>query len=173
MLYFVALATKSGTFMLTETRKDHERIAAGLARLESELPFQVALLARLLERQIARILERHGLSLGPYRILHTVAAFGRMTPAELARYVVIDKGHVSRATAQLETAGLLETRADARDGRRKWLHLTAAGKRKLAGLRDALEIREDGLHGALAPLAPEDMLGALDRLASHVAASLR
>ncbi|MEM7404376.1 MAG: MarR family winged helix-turn-helix transcriptional regulator [Pseudomonadota bacterium] len=158
--------------MLSDVRKDHERVAAGLTRLEAELPFQVALLARLLERHIARLLAPHGLTLGPYRILHTVAAFGRMTQVELTRYVVIDKAQVSRATAQLEAAGLLETQSDEFDARRKWLRLSTSGRQKLADLRGELEERLDGLHEALGETPADEILRALDRLNAHVAGEL-
>ena len=158
--------------MLELVKQQHQRVIDGIATLEERLPFRFALLSRLLDRQMTRVLAPHGMTLGPYRILITISAFGELSPAEITRYVVIDKAQVSRATAELERAGLIEAVRDPKRPRRKWLRLAPAGVEKLAQMEPDTTRRIDGLTAQLDDDELEVLLGAIDKLTRHVAADL-
>ena len=158
--------------MLESVKQRHQRVLDGIARLEQRLPFRFALLSRLLDRQITRLLAHHDLTLGPYRILYTIEAFSEISLAELARYAVIDKAQVSRATAQLEQAGLIEAVRDPTSARRKWLRLTPMGAAKLDELSPDITRRLEGLGSQLDPAERDVLIRALEKLTAYVAADL-
>jgi DNA-binding MarR family transcriptional regulator len=60
------------------------------------------------------------------------------TMSRAAERLSCDRSNVTLLAAQLEKRGFLERTADPDDGRRRNLHLTAAGERAAMTLRDAL-----------------------------------
>lgn len=158
--------------MLQRTRQSHERVLAGIRRLETRLTFKFAVVQRQLDRQLARILSDHDLSVTGYRVMAIIEAFGETSAAELGRMGGLDKGLVSRCVADLTAQGLLCARADPQNARRRILGLTPAGRDRLAGLQPAVDVRNAGLHA----LFDEDELTrlheALDRLTDHLAREL-
>lgn len=66
------------------------------------------------------------------QVLVAVAAFDKPTPTELAASLRFDRSSVSRPLAGLEEARLVRSVVDKRDGRRRYLKLTAKGRRMLA-----------------------------------------
>ncbi len=77
------------------------------------------------------IAHEHGLKQVQLDALRYLARCNRYsdTPAALAEFLGLTKGTVSQTVAVLESKGLLTRRADARDGRKVHLALTAAGRR--------------------------------------------
>ena len=158
--------------MLESAKQHHRRVLDGIAKLEERLPFRFAVLQRLLDRHMTRLLAQHDMLLAPYRVLITIEAFGEASLAELTRYTVVDKAQVSRVAASLKKAGLIEARADARSPRRKWLRLTAAGAARLEGLTPDVDRRLDGLALQLEREELETLVKGLERLTNYVAAEL-
>lgn len=158
--------------MLEETKNHHRRVLEGISRLETRLPFRVAVLSRLLDRSIGRILAEHDLTLAPFRILVTIDAFGEMSAADLTRYVVVDKALISRRTADLVKKGYVASRTDPKDPRRKILSLTDAGIAKLDALKPAVDRRQEELEAQLSSEERRAFAMALEKLSNHLAAKL-
>ena len=158
--------------MLESEKRHHRRVLDGISKLERRLPFRFAVLQRLLDRHMTRLLARHDMPLASYRILITIEAFGEASPAELTRYTVVDKAQVSRVSADLERAGLIEARPHAKTPRRKWLRLTAAGSARLDGLMPDVDRRLDRLTSQFENGELEHLVKALEKLTGYVAAEL-
>jgi len=153
-------------------REHHENQLAGIARLEARLSFRFAVLQRMLDRQISRILARHDMSLATYRVLITIDAFEEMAAADLVRMIAVDKALVSRSVADLVAAGLLQTRADPRHARRRFLSLTPAGAELLARVGPDVAARNAALDALFDADQRTAFDAALDRLTQHAADSL-
>jgi len=158
--------------MLQRTRQSHERTIEGIRRLETRLTFKFAVVQRQLDRQLARILSDHGLSVTGYRVMAIIEAFGETSAAELGRMGGLDKGLVSRNVADLTAQGLLSARTDPANARRRILGLTAAGREKLAALQPAVDLRNSGLHGQFEEEELSRLHAALDRITDHLARDL-
>ncbi|MGI9484952.1 MAG: MarR family winged helix-turn-helix transcriptional regulator [Geminicoccaceae bacterium] len=158
---------------MTQAIKEfHERKLDGINRLEQVLSFRFAIMQRLLDRQMTRLLERHDLSLAAYRVLITIEAFGEIAAADLVRLVVVDKGLVSRCCRELTDDGLITSRPDPRSARRKFLRLSKAGEAKLLALKPDIDIRNAGLDGELDADERKTLDRALSKLTRHVAEDL-
>jgi DNA-binding MarR family transcriptional regulator/GNAT superfamily N-acetyltransferase len=68
-----------------------------------------------------------GRPLGPSRLLFEIGQ-GAATIQQLRGRLGLDSGYLSRLLRQLEGEGLVEVRPDPADGRRRVVHLTAAGR---------------------------------------------
>ncbi|MEM7022425.1 MAG: MarR family transcriptional regulator [Pseudomonadota bacterium] len=158
--------------MLEILKDTHHGALDGIGKLEGRVSFRIAVLSRLLDRQMSRILADYGLTLPAYRILVTIDAFGEISAADLVRVVVVDKGVISRSSAELEHAGLLETRPDPRHARRKLMRLTETGKAKLAAVEPDVRAREQGLDGSIDPADRDAFDRSLAGLSRHVAEAL-
>ena len=158
--------------MFQDAKLKHERALDGLAQLESRLTFRLAVLNRLLDRQLSRILARYDLTLAAYRVLLTVDAFVEVSGAELTRYVVVDKGLVSRRAADLEKAGLIAARIDPSNARRKLFRLTGLGRDRLAEVEPVVAARQADLAAQLANEELQVLNAALGKLTNHVSAQL-
>lgn len=107
-----------------------------------------------------------GRPLGAARVLNAIGQ-GRTDVADIRAYLRLDSGLMSRLLRALEDEGLIATRPDPEDARRRSVELTAAGRREF----DAYEDLSDGR--AARVLAshrdPEALLAALDLIASALA----
>jgi len=158
--------------VLQRTRQSHERTIAGIRRLEQRLTFKFAVVQRQLDRQLARILSEHDLSVTGYRVMAIIEAFGETSAAELGRMGGLDKGLVSRNVADLTGRGLLATRADPTNARRRILGLTRSGRQRLAALRPAVDARNAALHDLFGEDELVRLHAALDTLTDHLARDL-
>lgn len=104
-----------------------------------------------------------GRPLGAARLL-TAIGRGRDSPAALRAEMGLDSGLVSRLLRGLEDEGLVETRTDPRDARRRKLRLTAAGQAEF----DTYEqISNDRAAVLLARVKdPEGLVAAMDLIAA-------
>jgi DNA-binding MarR family transcriptional regulator len=94
---------------------------------------------RLVITRTARRLRQQsdpGLSPTQAAALATIERAGPLTPSELARIERVQRPTISRVTARLGQAGLLERLPDERDGRGARLHVTPEGRRTLQALRN-------------------------------------
>lgn len=88
-------------------------------------------LAGYLTDELVLVYRRHGLSEGEFDILATLRRAGapfERAPGELARFTMVTTGAVSKRLDRLETAGLVERRTSADDGRGRVVALTPAGR---------------------------------------------
>lgn len=81
-----------------------------------------------------------GRPLGQARLLYEIGA-GHGSVLELRRHLGLDSGYLSRLLRELERDGLVETRPDADDGRRRTVELTSLGR----AAWDDLDRRSDEL----------------------------
>lgn len=158
--------------MIQAIKDSHERALGGIRKLESLLSFRLAVMQRLLDRQMARVLERHDLSLAAYRVLVTIEAFGEISAADLVRLVAVDKGQVSRCCQDLAADGLITSRPDPRSARRKLLRLSEAGTAKLAALKPDVDRRNTALDAELDDAERAALDRAIAKLTRHAAEDL-
>jgi DNA-binding MarR family transcriptional regulator len=163
---------EAGWSVMQALRDRHERALEGIGKLESLLSFRLAVMQRLLDRQMARVLERHELSLPSYRVLITIEAFGDIAAADLVRLVAVDKGQISRCCQELITIGLIVSRPDPRSARRKLLRLSATGTAKLAALKPDVDARNEALDAELDGAERAALDRAISKLTRHVAETL-
>jgi DNA-binding MarR family transcriptional regulator len=94
---------------------------------------------RLVVTRTARRLRQQsdpGLSPTQAAALATIERAGPLTPSELARIERVQRPTISRVTARLGEAGLLERLPDELDGRGARLRVTPEGRRTLRALRN-------------------------------------
>jgi DNA-binding MarR family transcriptional regulator len=112
-------------------------------RLDNLLSYRISLLAKLLERQLARLLaEQFGLAVAEYRVLGQVVMRPQSTIGAISTRTLVDKAQVSRAVAALEEQKLLSRRLVNNDRRSPVLTATRSGRalvRRIAPLRHAGE----------------------------------
>jgi DNA-binding MarR family transcriptional regulator len=90
---------------------------------------------RVVTREYDRALAPVGLRAGGYAILARLDQEGPLSLTALAARLAMDRSTLSRESGPLLEAGLLESNADARDGRRRLLSLSAAGSERVAEAR--------------------------------------
>jgi DNA-binding MarR family transcriptional regulator len=141
-------------------------------RLETFLPYRLAVLAHTVSRAIAARYEAEfGLTIPEWRVMALLGAAPGLSASQVAEATPMDKVAVSRAVRSLAAAGRLQSRADGADGRRQILTLTPAGLavyRRIAPVAQALEAqltagldaRERALLGSLI----DRLQGAAERL---------
>ena len=97
--------------------------------LEAFLPYELSVTASRTSRLFARRYEAaFGVSIAEWRVLAVVGRFGTITPSAVAERTDMDKVKVSRATACLVAANLLEQGPAPHDGRARLLRLTRKGR---------------------------------------------
>src|SRR6185312_17311364 len=86
-------------------------------------------------RQVTRLYERHlgeaRLTSAQFSILATLGQGRRMTMAELAKVLVMDRTTLLRAMKPVQRAGLLRSASSEADPRQLVFSLSSAGERKL------------------------------------------
>jgi DNA-binding MarR family transcriptional regulator len=100
---------------------------------------ELATRLRLVITRTARRLRQQsdpGLSPTQAAALATIERAGPLTPSELARIERVQRPTISRVTARLGQAGLLERLPDELDGRGARLRVTPEGRRTLRALRN-------------------------------------
>lgn len=85
-----------------------------------------------LQRQVELSLTGHGLTLPQFDVLATLGSDEGITQQELAGRLLVTKGNVCGVLDRLSMMGWVERRPDPDDGRANRIHLTAAGRKKLA-----------------------------------------
>jgi DNA-binding MarR family transcriptional regulator len=97
--------------------------------LESSVSFQVSVLAKLLDRRLARlVVDRFGLTVAEYRVLAQVMLFPGSTVRAIAERTYVDKAQVSRAAAALEAGAYITRDTLDHDRRSPVFTVTRTGK---------------------------------------------
>eukprot|EP00873_Tetraselmis_striata_P032627 jgi/Tetstr1/452891/TSEL_039927.t1 len=104
-----------------------------------------------------------GRPLGSARVLNAIG-HGRADITQLRDYLGLDSGLMSRLLRGLEDEGLVETRPDPQDGRRRRLVLTSAGQDEFAAYEEISNARAEALLDRHPH--PEALLAAMDMVAS-------
>nr|WP_201471121.1 MarR family transcriptional regulator [Microbacterium hydrocarbonoxydans] len=133
--------------------------------LQSHLNLIFARTRTLWRESAARIAPE--LQVGGYKLLTFIERAGTANAHELAERFEMDKSVISRQVRTLEELGLIESRADERDGRLRVLTATPAAQTALAELRQEHGWR---LRAVLAELTPDEINAAskVFRLLSEV-----
>jgi DNA-binding MarR family transcriptional regulator len=144
-------------------------ITASLFLLEEFMPYELSVTAGRTSRLFARRYEAtYGLSIAEWRVLAVVGRFGTITPSAVADRTDMDKVKVSRATASLVAANLLEQGPAPHDGRARLLRLTRKGR----AVHDGIVPMALGLEAQLAAAFSADewdtLRTSLRRLQEHV-----
>lgn len=105
-----------------------------------------------------------GISNAEWRVLAHLSASGAVSVRDIHLRAGLEKSKASRAAARLEGTGLVEKKADERDGRLVALTLTEAGEAAMAELIPLARAYEAEL---LARLDAEDR-AAFDRIVSRL-----
>ena len=150
-----------------------DHIDAILAQQRRELPWldhspvevvgRITRLAQLLDREIEPVFAEHGLNGGEFAVLSALRRAGppyQLTPAGLARSLMVTSGGMTKRLAALQQRGLISREPAAADGRSLPVTLTAAGK----GLAEAV------MHDHLAN--EQRLLAGLDSTTQHDLARL-
>lgn len=145
------------------------------ARIAEEKGDRAALLHRLLKltnRLMApfstHLSHRYRISLNEFRMLMSIGALGRTASHELSEATGVNVMSVSRAVATLERHGRIKVSTDTTNRRRKWLELTAEGRRLYEIMKPQSEAVADYLLSDLS----EDEIEQLDSLVDHLIATL-
>lgn len=104
-----------------------------------------------------------GRPLGAARVLNAIG-HGRADIAELRDYLGLDSGLMSRLLRSLEDEGMVETRVDPADGRRRIAGLTGSGQREFRAYEKISNTRAEKLLEKHPH--PEALLAAMDLVAS-------
>lgn len=131
--------------------------ARKIEALNSHITFRISQMSKLLEVEAAGRLAGTGVSLTSYRILMIVEIFGEITAADLSRFMVIDRAHISRAATDLIERGMLLVGADRSSKRKKLLSLSEDGQ----ALTDRLHARFSARNAAIEELLTPDELESL------------
>ncbi|MGO4293395.1 bifunctional helix-turn-helix transcriptional regulator/GNAT family N-acetyltransferase [Chitinophaga sp. RAB17] len=95
------------------------------------------------------------LSLSEVRVIYEIGQLNKCTAGELINILKIDGGYLSRMLKKFEKNGWLNRQQSTADGRTFFLHLSAAGKKLLAGLE---EKSTGEIQHLIAPLAEKQQL---------------
>lgn len=140
-----------------------ERLAAASAQADSPMPVFAALfgvlgLSNAVDERCAELLAGFGLSEGRFAVLlllekRQLERQPAMNPAEIAENLGVTRATVTGLIAGLEQQALLTREADASDGRRARLSLTAAGAAVIA---EVLPMYSHWLGGAMRGVSAAD-----------------
>jgi DNA-binding MarR family transcriptional regulator len=114
-----------------------------ILQLESFFSSRVSILAKLLDRRLARLVgDQFGLALAEYRVLAQITMRPRSTVRAVAARTFVDKAQVSRAVAVLEEQGLIARTMSGTDRRSPEFTATRSGRtlmNRIIPLRQAQE----------------------------------
>jgi DNA-binding MarR family transcriptional regulator len=121
---------------------------------EDHVPFQLLLLAKVIDRESARQLQtEHNLSLAEWRVLAFVGTTGPASASEIGTAGEIDRAEISRAVSKLVDAGLVRREPSEQNRKRLMISVTDVGAEKFAEVRD---VRRKFFQDMMASLTRED-----------------
>jgi DNA-binding MarR family transcriptional regulator len=131
----------------------HDHVGYWLRRLSDEVHASF-------ERQIAA----RGVTVAQWNVLVSVYHGQATTTAEVARFIGIDPGAVSRLVDRLAGKGLMTRSADPASRRRLRLNLTGAGRELVPDLIRIADENDEMFFGALPPGERAGLMHLLQRL---------
>ena len=137
--------------------------------VDSSLFFKLVRVVNLTARPFVETLAHtHRLSLNEWRVMVVLASHPGVAASDLALATGLDKMNISRAIAALSRHGRIVKKADAADGRRTLLRLSADGQRVFQTIGTRAKLREAQLFGGVDAAELEQ----LDRLVEKLLAAL-
>jgi DNA-binding MarR family transcriptional regulator len=118
---------------------------------------RVIVLAQHLERSVAAVLARHGITLGQFDILATLRRHGPkggLAPGQLLKSVMLSSGGMTARLTRLEQDGLIRRLPDPTDRRGVVVELTAKGRKVIEA---AAATRFEEAAGSLPALSGTEM----------------
>jgi len=122
-------------------------------RIENFPLFAMAHIVAHAQNRIVSAIRTYRMSPSVWRVISMVAEVDGIKINNLARRVIVERSALSRIVAKLEEDGLLERRADPKDGRAVTLHLSQRG-RKL--YQDAAPLAQKELETILSALSAKE-----------------
>lgn len=142
-----------------------------MAALNSMSPC-VCMRVRKLAREISQIYDQclrpAGIRSSQYGLLRCIATLPEPFISDIGRALSMDQTTVTRNVDKLTKMGLVRTRADRSDPRRKAVALTAAGKAKLAEARALWEEAQARMQDSLGAKNMENLLRLLQSASAAV-----
>lgn len=137
----------------------------GAFRLDSFLPFHLAVVANQVSQSIARLIEsQFGLHIPEWRILATLKQSQPVSSQALVQNTAMDPARVSRAQARLSDLGLIDVRQDPDDKRRVRVSLTEQGAQIIDAITPEAQRVEEQLLADLSAEERQHFEAALRRL---------
>jgi MarR family transcriptional regulator, organic hydroperoxide resistance regulator len=119
---------------------------------------------RALAQASAAAFARHGVHEGQQYVLHVLWAEDGLSPGEVARRLGLATPTVTRATARMETAGLLRRGPHERDGRLVRLFLTERGRALEAVIEREMRALDERALASLDQAERAALVRSLDRV---------
>lgn len=116
------------------------------------------------ERRLTEVLAGHDMTLPQFDVLATLWHGEGITQQELAERLLVTKGNVVGLVDRLCGAGLIERRDDPADRRANRLHLTKAGRKRLAAAGPSIDALRKQVIGAFTADELRSTVGMLRRL---------
>jgi DNA-binding MarR family transcriptional regulator len=121
-----------------------------MLELESSISVQVSVLAKLLDRRLARlVVDRFGMTVAEYRVLAQVMLHPRSTVRAIAERTFVDKAQVSRAAAALEAGTFITRDMLDHDRRSPVFTITRSGRALLNRIIPLRQAQEDEIVAGL------------------------
>ena len=141
---------------------------------EEHIPYQLLLLAKMIDRESARHLQsEHNLTLAEWRVLAFIGVSGPSSASEIGTAGEIDRAEISRAVSKLIEAGLVE-RHQAEDNRRRLIiHATKKGTVKFRKVRLIRRAFFQEITGTLSAAEKVQLSGALEAMALELSRQTR
>ena len=124
--------------------------------------------ARQVTRLYDRRLEPAGLRITQFPVLALLRADGPAPLGQLAERLVTDRTTLTRNLRPMEQAGLIETRADPEDRRRRLLVITKQGRAVLRRAAPLWRAAQDELATLLGPELRGRLMGDLDEVIARI-----
>lgn len=138
---------------------------------QAEKPVELQLLIGLnrvlndIDRQLARVLAKYGLTIGQYGVLEALYVKGDLTVGEVQRKIFSTTGTIPLIIRNLEKRGYIERYTDEKDRRRSMLHLnTPLGQ---AVIEEALPSSRQFVIEAMSSWSANDKARLLDLLKKY------
>ncbi|BCJ33532.1 hypothetical protein Athai_10350 [Actinocatenispora thailandica] len=138
--------------------------------LDAALGNQLYLAHRYARAAANRALRDHGVELRHLGVLGALAEDGPLSQRALVDRLQLDKSSMVLIVDELERQGLAERRRNERDRRSYAVHLTAAGRDRLAAAVHATDAVLAELFAPLSTAEREQLHELLDRFIEHAAA---
>ncbi|WP_223942383.1 MarR family winged helix-turn-helix transcriptional regulator [Arthrobacter sp. StoSoilB22] len=120
--------------------------------LEQSLSFLVSILAKILERRLAKLVgDEFGMAVAEYRVLYQVIRRPGTTVGAIASRTFVDKAQVSRAISVLEGQALISRQVQPTDRRVPALVPTAKGTELMEEILPLRRAHEEAMLSQLTP----------------------
>jgi DNA-binding MarR family transcriptional regulator len=136
-------------------------------RLESHLGYWLRRVSNAVSGSFARALNEKQTSIAEWVLLRELHERGQTAQGELADYLGLTRGAVSKIVDKLDAKGWIQTEAKQGDNRFRLLSLTRSGKRNLPVLAEIADQNDAHYFDCLSAKEKSTLRGLLAKLAHH------